>query len=327
MRSTVLVAMMGVLLAAPAWAQVAVPELAPAAPRLYGSYSGLFGRTDIVPLNPGALQWGAPSRIGGGPLHGDVTIDPAAPGVPSETSSSAEGRFAGVRSVGERLSLAASLLDFDVSIAGNENNQSTRQWALSFQGLPDLGVGLAQASRKRRTFDGTVHATDSYDSSVVGASWRTGEHFFLGGAYGREVAHRRENGVSLGKADRGLMMAGAGLRGGGGLLWHLEALTVRAQDFRDPQGFSVDQGYALNQATVEVGFWNLLFGYTAFNADVEEPGGTASVKGFTADAGIAPAIGLTITGRYEANEYEAPDGSVTIQDKVASGAVTWQWQW
>lgn len=314
-----------VLLAAPpVWAQVAVPELVPAAPRLYGVTTPVFARSSVTPPNPAAMQWGAPSRIGGGWLEGDSEDTRPALG----TSDKLRGQFGGVRWVGETVSLGLEVLNVDTDYPNSSIEEGGGAAAFAFAPLDNLAIGVSAEASEREETGAIPDRRLDLSGRALGASWRIGETLFLGGAVGRDyldVQDLETAGSPTLKTDRGYTMLGIGLRGGGGMVWHLEYDVIDRRNFRDRFGNSIFRGYTLQQGAVEVGFWGLLFGYASYRADVERPPalGDMDISGFTLDGGILPLPGISIMGRLERTDVEVA-GVKTTDEDVVSAMLTWQ---
>ncbi|MDH4246362.1 MAG: hypothetical protein OEW39_00935, partial [Deltaproteobacteria bacterium] len=99
---------------------------------------------------------------------------------------------------------------------------------------------------------------------------------------------------------RSFHMVGAGIRGGGKMLWRMEVSTTNRKDFLGTNGLSIKPGYMLNQGSLELGAANMFIGYTTYNAKEKSNGPT--LKGGIADFSISFMRGIGITGRYEKNQ-------------------------
>jgi predicted component of type VI protein secretion system len=80
----------------------------------------------------------------------------------------------------------------------------------------------------------------------------------------------------------------------------------------------------IREGTIELGFWNLVFGVTAFSAEAPEPVNENRVEGFTVDYGLAPQQGITISGRFEQSKYLV-DGLRAAIEEFNSVIVAVQW--
>ena len=306
-----------------AHAQVAVPSIAPAALRINNSEIPIFATATFTPENPAALQWGAPSRIGGGTMvsaNSSRRFDGKA--------ESFKGTFAGLRLVGQRISLAAEVVDFEVLFPANvppalppkdveERNSSL---ALAFS-LPEwLAYGISSEKVERTIRNRRIEV----DGATLGISWRVGENLFLGAAVGKDDATRTFP-LPQKSAERDTLMAGVGLRGGGDLIWHIEYSYFRRKAFKDQFGVALPgfQGFEIQQGMIEAIWWDLLLGVTAYNGKSLESLNEEEIASLTVDYGIAPLSGLTLTGRYERTEHTVGDIEFSIE-QVHSAAITWQ---
>lgn len=304
-----------------AQAQVATPELAPAGLRVYDSRFPISPMINIVPENPAAMQWGAPSRIGVGLLDGNKSD--AFDGV----SSSYDGNFGGFRWVRQRFSLGAETGGFTVEFPGApplarlEKKQSS--FALAFSWPESLAIGLATHKWTDDTLSppGGQRDTLEFSSWTAGLSWRLGETFFVAGAFGQEDFQRTFPAVP-GTEGRDHYMAGLGLRGGGTLIWRLEVDTFHHDDFKDPVNMGFAPGYDLNQFSAEgiLGGW--LLGGAAYDLKGLQPM-APSISGYSLDVGYAPLTGLTLTWRYEHSEKNA-GGTPISKEELNNAVVTWQ---
>ncbi|HKI97612.1 MAG TPA: hypothetical protein VKB51_03960 [bacterium] len=322
MRKTV--ALLALLLAyGTPWAraQVAVPEIGPVAVRLYDSREAITPSNNIVPDNPAALQWGAPSRIAGGTLNGHKSdqVD--------GKSTSYKGTFGGLRWVEQRTSIAVAGLDYKVDFpAGAPTPHLERHLssgAIAFSVPTTLAWGFGVTHLNATTIPGSpVQETDAR-GWTLGASWRLSEGFFLGAGYGKEKATLSNPPLAqTGQFDRSHNMVGIGLRGGGTLVWHLEVDRLHRDDYKDNTGFVVLPGYDQSLYTAEgiLGSW--LFGYAGYTIDGQGPN-QSRVQGYSADFGYAPLNGLTLTWRYE-NSKHSIAGLQVSSESLNSVALAWQ---
>jgi hypothetical protein len=324
--------LLALLLGATPWAQaqVAVPELAPAAVRLLNTrfpvgptqITPISPMSNIVPENPAALQWGSPSRIGGGVLQGDMSD------LGDGTSNHYRGKFAGLRWVKQRVALAADTLDYSVQLTNlsgvvTDVEHKKQSVALSFSLPESLAWGVGSRSL---TFDDKNGVTPSrIDSSGwnLGLSWRIGQILFLGAGLGHDTASLviPPPAIFVGDAERDYHMEGIGLRGTGAVQWHLEADSFHTETFVDSNGNPHLPGYdmTLYTAEVQIGAW--LFGYAKHA--LSDLKGTNHVNGYTVDFGLAPFSGLAITGRSELTRRESM-GTTLAHERVTSAAILWQ---
>ncbi len=316
-------------------AQVAVPELVPAAVRVLNSRfpinatnSLVNPMSSIVPENPAALQWGAPSRIGGGVLQGDKRD------IVDGDSTHYRGSFAGFRWVKQRVALAADTLDYSVDMekpVGSPAHLERKEQAvaLSFS-LPEwLAWGVGSRSLTAREGGPSATRVDSSGWNF-GLSLRLGQILFVGAGLGHETASANLPPPPppapaipfVGDIERDVRMVGIGLRGTGSLVWHLEADSIHRDPFQDGGGVPRLPGHDLTLYVGEVQFGNWLLGYSNYSAKDLQPIGF-QVSGYTVDFGLAPFSGLTLTGRSELTHQVA--GSLqTSSERINSVALMWQ---
>lgn len=319
--------------ALPGWAplaagQVAVPEIAPAGVRIFSSRQPIAPMVGIVPENPAALQWGAPSRLTVGSLQGKQgdAID--------GTATAYDGSLAGFRWVELRVALAAEAADFAVDFPVRDGvtprlEREQRTLALSFSWPESLAFGIGSEQGRRRTVIGPPPAggvVEEFESDgwVTGVSWRIGQGFFLGAGYGNEELTRIAPLPEV-VGERSHTMYGIGLRGTGWLVWHLEADFFRREDV-EVAGVPVQpgQGYELTLFNAEAIWGAWLFGVAAYEAQpLNPPPGNPKVEGYTVDFGLVPFSGLTVSGRFEHSE-QSTDTFESAKEEINSVVIGWQ---
>lgn len=193
-----------------AQAQVAVPRIVPIAPSvldpLLWQPLGSF-----VPLNPGAVTWGAPRRVGAGTLSVNSEETAINPGFPLHI----KGGYAGGMFPGDKFAFAfqgAKLLD-KTSIP-KQVDWNTQSFALGLRMNPNVTIGLG-SFRGKNSLETNVL---SYASSELGATVMFKERFYAGVAMGSESIDSALNG----KQKRNLRKYGIGYRKGGRVLLHGE---------------------------------------------------------------------------------------------------------
>jgi len=268
-----------------------------------------------VPDNPAALQWGTPSRVAVGTLRGSKSD--AFHGEDSGYS----GKWAGVRMIGATMALAGATLSYSVDFpAGGPNPTPTRlenevhSGAFSIKAPRYLAWGIGTTRQHAVTQPGGFGGNGKVDTQgwVLGASWRAGENLFVGGGYGRDRA-RLLGPYFSGEAERAVTMIGAGLRGGGRLIWHLELDTQHREDYRDAFDMIRLPGYDRTRYTAEgiLGSW--LFGYTGYDIRSKaQPG--MKVHGYTGDFGYAPLSGFTLTWRHEHSARDQGSQHLAVEE-------------
>lgn len=308
-----------------AGAQVAVPELAPLGVRQYSVRAPIVPMTNATPENPAAMQWGTPSRIGGGVFNGTVTDSVFG------QSSRAEGTIGGFRFVGHGMALAAESMDIAVDLPGiapapaAQLSKRARSVAASF---PIVENGLAWGlSRDVLVMEGNTGAPGYTATRLDISGWTFGisgwwgDHFFWGAAAGTDSASQVLPGPPL-DVKRDHNMVGLALRGGGSLVWRLEYDRLFRGDFQDTAGNLVEYGYTTSQYSLEAVWIGIIASYTGYT--VTDPLGPGSqVKGSTFDFGIAPLTGITITARIERSDTSTPAGD-TVSESIRTIGASWQ---
>ena len=291
------------LFAGSASAQVAVPELTPAAPRYFFSDGLGITSATVTPDNPAALQWGMPSRAAFGvfKLH---EVDPTTPG----SEQDASGRFLGLRGVGERWAGGIETISADRSPITFKESATSGQ--LSFQILQGLALGVGLDRGK--TDNGT--ATSTLKGTTYGLSVNVQKVFYLGYAMGSEDL---DSGGAT--ASRDTTMVGVGVRTEGSVRWHLAWDEVQKDDF---VGGITGKGFDMTTLTVQAGLGNLLLGGQRVKVAPKVGGGNTKVT--VVDVGWAPDKGLTLTARLSRAETE---GAGVVVNKADLRAVNLAYLW
>lgn len=304
-----------------AWAQVAVPEIGPGSVRTYDSRLTVLPSNSIVPENPAALRWGGPSRVVAGGLRGAASTATAG------GSTSYNGTFAGLRAVGQMGAFAASTTHTTVKFPVAATLPRREKWmdslALAFSYPGQLAWGVSATHYHADSTPGyppiaSINQEDSH-GWTAGFSWRMGEHLFLGGGYGEDKADLK--GAYTGRTDRRHGMVGVGLRGGGTLVWHLEADRFRYDDNTDPAGLVRLPGYEVTQYTAEgiLGSWTLT--YSGYKLQ-DTTGPAPQVQGYSADFGFTPLYGLNLAWRFEHSD-STDNGTKVASQEVNALTVAW----
>ena len=303
-------------LSAPSRAQVAVPELNPAAAQMFNSQFSIPMDLNYTTANPALIQWGAPMRAGGGwfegKSHDDVLMD----------SKKMSGQYGGGRISRERFSGAGEMgwLNLDYNLAPALVTIRHTSGNLAFAALPNLAVGLGVNSDYKLLDTSTNDIEDKISSRGLGFSWRIGEQLFLGLAYGKDYLKRVVTATPEVKGSRNFLMAGVGVRGGGNILWRIEASRTTRKDFLGTTGNTIAPGSNLDQGSIEFGFSNLLFGYTLYSAQENLNG--PKLKGSMADFALAPMRGVGISGRFEKNQVDTATMAKAKSEQIKSVNVT-----
>ncbi|MBI3993581.1 MAG: hypothetical protein HY342_09920, partial [Candidatus Lambdaproteobacteria bacterium] len=239
-------------------AQIAVPRLMPAGPTLFdpGSVPDSAG---VVPLNPAALQWAAPSTAGGGGARTD-SIWTAPPRTPAEPTF--HSFYGGGRWVGESFSIGAETVQLqDLEDALDVRASSNRAAAaVQFADMLALGLGYTSASVLHTPFT-TDSVSDAVTVQEAGISLRLSESWFLGGSIGRETNSRTAVHFSDAEwnVDRDVAQYALGYRQGGSVLLHIEVGAVEHPEVTDKFG-TIVEGNLAQYGTIEINISNILLG-------------------------------------------------------------------
>lgn len=296
-------------------AQVAVPEIIPGAPRLLSVRFAVFPQASFTPENPAALRWGAPSRIGGGTIDGDSN-DTA--GV---LASEFTGTFGGFRLVGDQVAIAVEQVSYSLEQSGIPLKKEASSFALAFSSPDWLAYGFSAENQKATRNPVTGEEIDEVGNGTLGLSFNINQTFFIGLAVGEESRSSNALGITT-TSSRPITMAGLGLRGGGGLIWHMELSSTTKSPFETGTGIT-EEGFTLNQAVLELAFWNLIFTGAVHSITGTGTADNTTVEGVTADFGLAPLQGIVITGRLERNRLFI-DNTSAILDEAKSFTLGWQ---
>lgn len=287
-------------------AQVAVPDFSPAAPRLLLP-TVIVPEANFTPDNPGAMQWGAPSRFGVGRVtEAKVEVD-----TPGDFESTTDGNYGGLRWVGDRLAIGAEGLDLDTS-GDSDYAAEVANGAVSLAVTEAIAVGGALNTATEE--EGAT--TDETRGTLGGVSVTINETFFIGGALGRNDLER-SNGASF-DADRDVQMLGIGYRSGGnGTAIHLEYNTVSRAAYERPNGTEFDET-DISRLVAEFNWGGLLLALQGASIEVDElDGDYAGV-----DVGYAPQQGLALVGHFaQASGQTAADNDFDTSVTAVSLAV------
>lgn len=293
-----------------AQAQVALPRIIPGAPRILNTRFPLEVGNSIVPENPAVLQWGGPSRFGGGEIQGVSSH------AVTQLEGDISGRFAGFRLVGEIIAIAGETTD--VSLESNYGfpvEKSATTLALSFRWPESYAYGFSTTSSELSVTDFSGTTSAEFEKKLFGISLRMSDDWYIGAATGTE-----EGTFSLPSPSqnqkRDVFMSGIGFRYTGSVIWHMEFSMTKYDEFEDQNG-TLSYGHLIRQGLLEVAFWNLVFGYTSFGLTGSGTRADETIDGITLDFGYAPFSGFTITGRFERSTYKAEGFEVAIEETNA----------
>jgi len=309
--------LLGLALIGSAHAQVATTDLVPAAPFFtHPQATGLNG-ANITPDNPAALAWGTPSRVAIGALKGkfEDNLTPPSPTVDFD------GKFGGLRLVGETFGIAVEQLTVDEKnpppgSPSNLDKSNDLQVSLALGKWLAFGIGAGKSKSEA--------TGDDISRKEAGISLRLNEIFYLGVA-----AYQDENtpiGLVPSVSDkRNGTLYGIALRTEGNIKWYVayDALALNSFDFT-PFGGPLSGGFDLSRFSVQAHAGWFLVGASVTDIDVKNyGGGKPTVKHKAVDLGFAPMQGLTVTARVQVTDVSDPlpsDATITTN----SLAVAWQ---
>jgi hypothetical protein len=290
------------LMAGTVRAQVAIPELTPAAPRYYQAGQLGLNSATITADNPAALAWGEPTELGLGLFKLDQT--PVA-----GTKTTFNGYYGGYRGVGDKWSFGLEGLKASQSGGGlNETALSGHLAYQIFQGLA-LGAGVDQAKGDNAGFNSKVLA------KTLGLSVNVGKTFYLGYAIGSDD-YDDSAGTST---TRDSTMLGVALRLKGSWLWHIAYDSLDKKDF----GGGVGGGFKATTITLQANTGTWLLGVEQFKEDPQAGGGT-EFKANVFDLAYAPEKGWSVGGRL--SDGKNTSGSVvTSKDRMLALNLAYRW--
>jgi hypothetical protein len=305
------------LAAGPALAQVAAPTILPAAPGVQDP--AVLRGPSLVPLNPAALSWATPAKIGLGTLRTtrDLSASSVA-GTPVPAQSfDYVGSYGGFQ-VGQRYALAVDAIQVQDQSKSEKLIASDSAAALSVQFANAVAVGAGYRSQHEET---AAEKSDSHSASA-GLSLRLGEYFFLGGAYGTDSIVRTATaaaGVPL-RGQRGDMVWGVGFRKGGALRMHLEYDAAHLDNY-EYKGLKT-LGGSVNSGVAEFGFWYLLLGYTGTSVDLSADRITS--KGNEVTLGFAGDHGLAVLFHYNRAQTQVAATGLDVDAVTRAVSLAWQ---
>jgi hypothetical protein len=258
-----------------AQAQVAAPELVPAAPRHFAPSLLSFNGATVTPDNPAALQWSAPSAAAFGLFNHTSETPPAAP-------NDFSGWFVGYRGISDRFSFGLEHTAASADTGTFDESATSAQ--VSMQVLEGLAIG---AGLDRSEWDnGTTNRQE--EENTFGFSVNLAKQFYLGYAIGRDKYE--DNTASTGSRDTTLY--GIAFRTEGSWRWHL------AYDVLDKDHYTniTSLGFDATTITVQVGVGNWVFGAQAVAFAYK--GSPNDLSTTVIDVGWVPEkAGLSLTAR------------------------------
>jgi len=280
------------------YAQVAAPELTP---------------FSFVTVNPAAMQWGKPSRIGAAYTKAELVTDPAT------TTDKFEGGAAGLRLVERQFSGAIdySRLDSTSKPYGQTEYDEVVRAALALSLGKQISLGIGQTNEQTETIGGFGPVRDTIETPLYGLTLRFGEGFFLGGAGGKESVKHVD--LTFSRANytttRDAYMYGAGIRTAGEYVQaHFEYYVVDRGNYAE----SRLTGGRENSRTgvAELGFSDFLIGYAGTHTERES--GFPVTDESRVDIGFVPQRGFSLLGRGRFTRDTYPAGSFISSRNTAA---------
>ena len=277
--------------------QVAVPDFPPAAPRVLVP-EDFVPDANFTSENPGALQWGAPSRFGLGRISGQAERDT---GLGTTKKTNYDGYYAGLRWVTEVFTLGGEVVNLES--ADNDYQTDVANAAVAFPVLKQLAVGIGLDTSK--TENGS--ATDTRSAPTLGLSVNLNDRFYIGLALGREYLHRKQGGGTDFDSDRATQAFGIGFRTGGtGTQLHLEYDVIARDAHEDQSNFKFDE-QDQSHIVVELNWASLLLSGRYVDFKIDNTEGTTQIYAL----GWAPKKGLALLGQVELSSAEDGNGLKT----------------
>jgi hypothetical protein len=277
--------------------QVAVPDFSPASPRLLVPGTSVPD-ANFVLENPGALQWGAPSRFGLGQIQAEAEEDN---GLGTTTKTKYDGYHAGLRWVKEAFTLAGEIVNVESS--DNAYKASVTNGAVAFPVGKVLAVGIGLDTAD---IDDSG-ASDTRRGPTLGISFNLDDRFFIGLAMGREFLTRDPGFGGEFSSDRAVQSYGIGFRkGGAGTAIHLEFYVIARDPHEDGNGFEFDE-QDQSHIVIELNWSSILLSAHWVDFKLDNAEGASQV----AALGWAPKKGLALVGQIERTAAEDQLGAKT----------------
>lgn len=317
MRRTLPLAVACLLAGAAAQAQVAAPSIVPALPTFFES-PGL-ATAEFVTLNPAAIQWGGPTRIG--VSHSDSKRD--------ESGSHRDfgAQAGGFRLVFQNTAIAAETSRFYDRERNRKQNFETSSGAVSFKPFDWLAVGGGLGNGRR---DEVVPPTDNTRKTQVssyGASVRIGEMFFVGAAAGMDQLDKTDRSTTPAtktEEARPFQIYGVGIRRGGPVTFHIEYYTVHREPYEF--GTAKKEDVTAGVGVAELNWAGVLVGYRGFALESKDTGSKEKTTGAQYTLGWAPASGFAILAHLITADVkdDSSGTAVTIKKETRSASVVYQ---
>ena len=289
-------------------AQVAAPSLLP---------------NEYTTPNPAIIQWGAPSRVGGGYGEQEVTDDPST-GDLTHTQS-----IVGFRGVWESFALAGQVAQFETKSGPVDESveQSTIEGSLRITDWLSIGALNQRLDFSQRQVDGSKFTADS-TIMAYGVSLKLAEIFFLGYAQGTdEVDVEFTTGPPTpitfsGSDTREVRLFGAGIRAGSEMRLHAEVYQIEFDPIEIPALSLKAEEVSESVAVLEVAWGNLVAGVTLTQTENKSDDEDTEKAAYA--LGWAPMSGLAFI--YEIEESETTDSTDAVVKKTRAQGLSVVWQ-
>jgi len=305
------------LLAAPAWGQVAAPELLPGTPRFIITQTTTeFYGTTFTPDNPAAQQWyrGGRVAVGRSKLRGVYTPTPPA-GV---YTLAGETGYGGLVWIGERSGLTVGTISLrtDWSDGTPSEQRHASAAALSARPWPWLAFGFGVQDTSLS--NGAQFRERETTLAGLSACWGV---FCLGYADSTDRFSDPNDPTFTGvrKGNR----AGLGFHGGESNRWHVEVSQITKKDFSTSFGPGLETGYTVGQQMLEFNFSGWLISGRRYTTHLASTNNTDG-DGWTLSYGWAPPEGLSIVATIERGTWRAA-GLDSVEEQHGSLSLGWEW--
>jgi hypothetical protein len=286
--------------------------MVPSAPRIIDPTEVIPTASFVTP-NPAAMQWGAPSRWGGGTISSDREQTAPTTGTPVEFG----GIYAGARVLGKDLTVAGYMIELsdDTNAFSLEADWNVVAGGVAFQSGDNITFGVSM-ERADNTISGL-----SLDINTInlGLSVKASDKIYLGLALGSEdISAASESG------DRSVQKYGVGYRAGGQSQTHFEAYVVeREENDQFFAGAFSDSSEKVLVAEVILGSLFLGGSFSTISQDRNRQ----EIEALIFDIGWAPKNGLALLYHQETATTEVKDsaGAVTSEDETTTTAISIAW--
>ena len=267
---------------------------------------------EFVTINPAAMQWGPPSRVGASYSENEVTYDPV------EKKRKTGSTSAGARLVWDNFALAGEGSSTETLSTNNlDTSGETGAGAVSFRLFDwiSIGGGYQQGTAKSVDSGGSGFEID-YTVAMAGLSLRIGETLFLGYAEGeQELEFAFLPSGTTDTATRGTRTYGAALHMGTDIRMRIEASRTEFDDIILFQ--STFGGESNESVSLEIGMGEFMVGGSVSESHNRDNHKTA--ESALAFIGWVPTEGIALAAAY--GESETADNTGTTVEKAEIQAV------